>query len=125
MIIRTYVKSDRSPCENHEKISLVNITFGLLARAILYAKYVYVRSKPVSIANGIVKGALLCDMLGHRWSFKRPAISVLLDIKASFDSAGPALLWHWFLLKSRPRKFISLSQTTEAAFVFTEMFQLS
>ncbi|MBM6549358.1 reverse transcriptase family protein, partial [Streptococcus dysgalactiae subsp. equisimilis] len=118
VIIPIYKKGDRSSCENHRGISLVSIASKLLAGIILRrlssAREQTTRENQAGFRPG--RGCVdhiftLRQILEHRHTFRRPTISVFLDLKAAFDSVDRTVLWRCLSVKGVPEKFISLIQS--------------
>jgi hypothetical protein len=118
VIVPIYKKGDRSSCENHRGISLVNVASKLLAGIILRrlsdARERYTRENQAGFRPG--RGCIdhiftLRQILEHRHTFNRPTIALFLDLKAAFDSVDRSSLWHCLSLKGVPPNFISIIQS--------------
>lgn len=118
VVVPIFKKGDRTSCENHRGISLVSVASklltGLLLRRLTCSREKQIRENQAGFRPG--RGCIdqiftLRQILELRHTYRRPTITVFLDLKAAFDSVDRDVLWRCLSLKGVPQKFITLLQS--------------
>ena len=118
LIIPFYKKHERTSCENHRGISLVNVAsklfISIILRRLTNVREKQIRENQAGIRPGrgcIDRIFTLRQILEYRHTFRRPTILVFLDLKAAFDSVDRNTLWYCLSQKGVSIKFVNLSKS--------------
>jgi hypothetical protein len=118
VVIPIFKKGNRTSCENHRGISLVSVASkvltGIVLRRLTLTRECQIRENQAGFRPG--RGCIdqiftLRQILENRHSYRRPTVTVFLDLKAAFDSVDRDVLWRCLSLKGIPKKFTSIFQS--------------
>jgi len=115
VIMPIFKKGARNECGNHRGISLIPVAPKLLTSVILRRlssiREGHAREEQAGFRPG--RGCIdqiftLRQLLEHRHTYRRPTITVFLDIRAAFDSIDRSTLWNCLLKYGVPDKYIRI-----------------
>ena len=115
LIIPVYKKGERTSCENHRGIILINVASKLLT-GIIFPRLTNVREKQILENQARFRPGRGCidhiftlrQILEQRHLFRRPTILAFLHLKSAFDSVDRNTLWYYLSQKGVPIKFVDL-----------------
>ncbi|CAH8455988.1 unnamed protein product [Schistosoma bovis] len=115
LIVPICKKGSKSSCDNHSGISSTSIEPKILASIIVVrltkTRKLQTRGNQVGFRPGcgcIDHIFTIRQVLEHKHTYRRPTMTVYLDLKAAFDSVDREVLCQCLLLKSVPQKYINL-----------------